>query len=127
MEERLMHTHDHVSKDSKDRDESLRCPEQVLIEAVGGIRVVSAFGLEQYFVELYKKCLHLDPVSQAKSAATVGFFWGFSQGAQFAFNALAMWYGGELIKEGAAATGEIFAATSCIEAALPDRGRVLGV
>lgn len=103
MEERIMHTHGHVSKEDKSQKDkqSFQCPEQVLIEAVGGIRVVSAFGLEQYFVDLYKKCLHLDPASQARNAASVGFFWGFSQGVQFAFNALSMWYGGELIKEGA--------------------------
>ncbi|PFH33344.1 ATP-binding cassette transporter ABC.B1 [Besnoitia besnoiti] len=102
MEEKILHSQGDGDKmkpaDAKD------CPEQVLIEAIGGIRVVSAFGLEQHFIDRYTEGLQRDASRQAKSALSVGFFWGFSQGVQYAINALGMWYGGRLIAEGATAT-----------------------
>ncbi|PFH33343.1 ATP-binding cassette transporter ABC.B1 [Besnoitia besnoiti] len=106
MQQTFMHTHNHPTQKGKKQphDEEEDCPEQVLIEAVGGIRVVSAFGLEQHFIDRYEKCLRQEPATQAKNALLLGFFWGFSQGVQFGINALGMWYGGNLIKDGATAT-----------------------
>ncbi|PFH32988.1 ABC transporter transmembrane region domain-containing protein [Besnoitia besnoiti] len=70
----------------------------VMSEALNGMRVVSAFGLEHYFTERYRKVLHKTLREERRTAIVLGFFWGFSQGAQYAVNALTFWYGGHLIE-----------------------------
>ncbi|PHJ24204.1 abc transporter transmembrane region domain-containing protein, partial [Cystoisospora suis] len=105
MQQRIMHTHGHDEDDKKGGNKKRACtPEQVMNESVSGIRVVSAFGLEQHFIDLYRESLHMSPREEVKRALIPGFFWGFSQFVQFAINGLGMWYGGELIKDGARAT-----------------------
>ncbi|CBZ51791.1 hypothetical protein NCLIV_015830 [Neospora caninum Liverpool] len=70
----------------------------VMSEALNGIRIVSAFGLEPYFTERYSNVLLKTLKEEERSAILLGLFWGFSQGAQYAVNALIFWYGGKLIE-----------------------------
>ncbi|PHJ16964.1 abc transporter transmembrane region domain-containing protein, partial [Cystoisospora suis] len=70
----------------------------VMSEALNGIRIVTAYSLEPYFTQRFSQVLHKTLLADERAAFFLGFCWGFSQGAQYAVNALAFWYGGELIK-----------------------------
>nr|ACI24156.1 ATP-binding cassette sub-family B member 2 [Toxoplasma gondii] len=69
----------------------------VMSEALNGIRIVSAFGLEPHFTERYQSVLLRTLKEEERAAALLGFFWGFSQGAQYALQALIFWYGGQIV------------------------------
>lgn len=55
----------------------------VMSEALNGIRIVTAFGLEPYFTERFSDVLHKTLIADERAAFFLGFCWGFSQVGPF--------------------------------------------
>mmetsp|Transcript_46571 Transcript_46571/g.149558 ORF Transcript_46571/g.149558 Transcript_46571/m.149558 type:complete len:418 (-) Transcript_46571:78-1331(-) len=73
---------------------------QTAADAVGNIRTVSAFGIEDRMVALYHRA-QLAPYNTAIKAGHVGgIAFGFSQFVMFAMYGFAFWYGGRWVDDG---------------------------
>lgn len=69
-------------------------------EAINSIRVVSACGLEENFLQRYTQALQSQENACILSGAGKAVAWGFSQGFEFFSFSLSMWYGGKLALKG---------------------------
>lgn len=79
----------------------------VFAEAIEGIRVVMAFGLEQHFAARYQQLVEGEISSKLLSAVGFGISWGLSQSVQFFVFGLALWYGGKLSNNGEISSGGV--------------------
>lgn len=73
---------------------------QTAAEGILALRTVASFGLEKQVAALYAGMLRQPFLKSQRYGNLQGFAFGASQGIQFAFYALAFWYGGQLLKKG---------------------------
>eukprot|EP00386_Alphamonas_edax_P014233 GDKI01043790.1.p1 GENE.GDKI01043790.1~~GDKI01043790.1.p1 ORF type:complete len:1433 (+),score=480.23 GDKI01043790.1:114-4412(+) len=71
----------------------------VVTETVSTMRVVCAYGLENTQLAHYDSLLAAQQRTGIKNAVSLGGGYSFSQGSQFAFRALAFWYGSRMMTE----------------------------
>ncbi|CDJ62057.1 ATP-binding cassette protein subfamily B member 2, putative [Eimeria necatrix] len=71
----------------------------IMNQATSGIRVVSAFGLEEVFIKSYTEEIEKEQSTKVKEGVVLGLAYGFSQAVNFFVNCLALWYGGKLVAE----------------------------
>ncbi|CDJ37521.1 ATP-binding cassette protein subfamily B member 2, putative [Eimeria tenella] len=71
----------------------------IMNQATSGIRVVSAFGLEEVFIKSYVENIEKEQSTKVKEGLVLGLAYGFSQAVNFFVNCLALWYGGKLVAE----------------------------
>lgn len=73
---------------------------QTATEAIGSIRTIAAFSLQDSIAELYQRAMIGPEKAIQKRASTSGAGFGFSQFIQFTVFALAFWFGGTQVKSG---------------------------
>lgn len=69
----------------------------IMNQATSGIRVVSAFGLEEVFIKSYFQSIEEEQATKVKEGIVLGIAYGFSQAVNYFVNCLALWYGSKLV------------------------------
>jgi ATP-binding cassette, subfamily B (MDR/TAP), member 1 len=85
---------------TSDADKLFSEANQIAAEALGSIRTIAAFSLQDKISNLYHQGMAGPEKEIMKRANTSGGGFGFSQFVMFAVYALAFWFGGQQISEG---------------------------
>lgn len=85
---------------SSDADKLFSEANQIAAEALGSIRTIAAFQLQDKVCDLYQRGMVGPEKEVVKRANTSGLGFGFSQFVMFAVYALAFWFGGQQVSEG---------------------------
>lgn len=73
---------------------------QTASEAMGSIRTIAAFGMQDQICELYNEGMVGPEKTVRKKANTAGMGFSFSQFVMFAVYGLAFWFGGQMVSRG---------------------------
>eukprot|EP00922_Rhytidocystis_sp_ex-Travisia-forbesii_P069198 GHVS01103233.1.p1 GENE.GHVS01103233.1~~GHVS01103233.1.p1 ORF type:complete len:1391 (+),score=130.82 GHVS01103233.1:123-4295(+) len=98
MQEKVMHEQPKANVENTETGSDVNSPAKVLNETITGMRTVAAFGLEKTVFEMFQESVMLKTKSGIRDGILLGVFWGLSQGLQYGANALALWYGGIMMK-----------------------------
>ena len=81
---------------------------QLVADALGNVRTVGAYGLDQQMVDLYSEAQSGPRATQLRRANISGAGFGLGQAIFMCLYALAFWYGGILVDHGQANAGNVF-------------------
>ncbi|CDJ58087.1 hypothetical protein EMWEY_00047420, partial [Eimeria maxima] len=103
------------------RNDEIKGAPVIMNQATSGIRVVSAFGLEEAFIKSYFESIESEQSTKVKDAIVLGLAYGFSQAVNYFVNCLALWYGSKLVAtsgvKSEVITQTIFALTFAVSSA----------
>ncbi|CAK4336448.1 unnamed protein product [Aphanomyces euteiches] len=85
----------------KQTSDSLADSGSIATEAITNARTITAFGLQENFIERYNTLLDGPLRQEARAAHVNGVFSGFAGFSTFAVYALVFWYGARLMNDGA--------------------------
>ena len=82
--------------------------QQLVADALGNMRTVAAYGLDDQMVSLYAEAQAGPVATQLKKANTMGIGYAFGQAMFLLLYALAFWYGGRLVDHHETVPGAVF-------------------
>ena len=85
---------------TSDADTLYNDANQTAAEAMGSIRTIAAFGMQDQICELYNDGMVGPEKTVQKKANTAGLGFSFSQFVMFAVYGLAFWFGGQMVSQG---------------------------